>query len=120
MAGSGQAPVFAKPSVTSYQLAARDTESSASATNLEPATMTSMTEADLRGIVRDAVTKRLAQHGLVPPSAVSSGVAAAPAWRTHVSHVRLVLSTGRDQEGPCLIEPVTRCSHCGYCQSYGH
>jgi hypothetical protein len=81
--------------------------------------MSPMTEDELRGFVRDAVARRLTHHGLVPPSPVPVPTGASPAWRAHVSHVRLVLPTGRDQDGPCLIEPVTRCSHCGYCQSHG-
>jgi hypothetical protein len=27
---------------------------------------------------------------------------------------------GGDADGACLIEPAVRCTHCGYCQSYGH
>ena len=82
--------------------------------------MSPMTEDDLRGLVRDAVTRRLAHHGLVAGSAAPPAAGVQPAWRSHASHVRLVLPSGRDQDGPCLIEPVSRCSHCGYCQSYGH
>lgn len=82
--------------------------------------MFAMTEDELRGMVRDAVARRLAQHGLLAPSPGPAAASGVPAWRSHASHVRLVLSTGRDQAGPCLIEPASHCSHCGYCQSYGH
>ena len=40
-------------------------------------------------------------------------------FRAHPSFVRLPLASG-DSEGACLIEPSVRCSHCGYCLSYGH
>ena len=38
----------------------------------------------------------------------------------HASFVRLPLLSGGDGDGACLIEPAVRCTHCGYCQSYGH
>jgi hypothetical protein len=40
------------------------------------------------------------------------------AW--HASHGRYPLFSGEDLDGPCLIEPVVRCNHCGFCQSHGH
>jgi hypothetical protein len=36
------------------------------------------------------------------------------------SFARLPLVRGGDVDGACLIEPTVRCTHCGYCQSYGH
>jgi hypothetical protein len=82
--------------------------------------MSGMTEDDLRGMVREAVAKRLAQPGLPTAPQALPAARGVPVWRAHASHVRLVLTTGRDQDGPCLIEPASPCSHCGYCQSYGH
>ncbi len=32
----------------------------------------------------------------------------------------LPLARGRDGDGPCLIEPGVRCTHCGFCVSFGH
>jgi len=32
----------------------------------------------------------------------------------------LALPRGGDGDGACLIEPTVRCTHCGYCLSYGH
>ena len=53
-----------------------------------------------------------------------SGVLRAPdpiaAFAAHVSHLRLPLVTGGDDDGACIIEPSARCTHCGYCQSFGH
>jgi hypothetical protein len=53
-----------------------------------------------------------------------SGASSAPdpvaAFHAHVSHLRLPLVRGGDDDGACLIEPSVRCNHCGYCQSLGH
>ena len=53
-----------------------------------------------------------------------AGVAAPPdpgsAFSAHVSHLRLPLVRGADEDGACIIEPAVRCNHCGYCQSLGH
>ena len=38
----------------------------------------------------------------------------------HASHALLPLVRGGDMDGACLIEPAVRCTHCGYCLSYGH
>ncbi|HZT78108.1 MAG TPA: hypothetical protein VFA27_15750 [Vicinamibacterales bacterium] len=32
----------------------------------------------------------------------------------------LPLPRGGDADGMCIIEPSVRCTHCGYCQTYGH
>ena len=42
------------------------------------------------------------------------------AFRANVAFTRFPLSRGGDGDGACLIEPAVRCSHCGYCQSFGH
>ena len=53
-----------------------------------------------------------------------SGVPRAPdpiaAFAAQVSHRRLPLASGGDDDGVCIIEPSVRCTHCGYCQSFGH
>lgn len=104
-----------------------------------------MNEDQLRAIVREAIVRHLgsapaggaqavgqASHGRpLSPVPVPAAFAPVPAgqgfgppavatWRGHPSHVRFVLVTGRDSDGPCLVEPGVGCSHCGYCQSYGH
>ena len=72
-----------------------------------------MTDQELRELVRDAVARHLQLD-------------AAPARGTllsaggHASHALLPLLRGGDSDGACLIEPAVRCTHCGYCQSYGH
>jgi hypothetical protein len=44
----------------------------------------------------------------------------AAAFRAELSHLRFTLAQGGDGDGACLIEPAVRCTHCGYCVSYGH
>ena len=44
----------------------------------------------------------------------------AAAFSAHVSHLRLPIARGGDEDGACIIEPAVRCNHCGYCQSLGH
>ena len=43
-----------------------------------------------------------------------------PTFAAHPSFARLPLVRGGDDDGACLIEPAVRCTHCGYCQSFGH
>ena len=69
---------------------------------------------DLRALVREAVARRLG-HDL---EATAERVVGDP--RAHASHALLPLVRGGDGDGACLIEPAVRCSHCGYCLSYGH
>jgi hypothetical protein len=70
-----------------------------------------MTDQELRAMIRDSIARQ-------------SGVPIAPdpaaAFAAHVSHLRLPLVRGGDDDGACLIEPSVRCNHCGYCQSLGH
>jgi hypothetical protein len=70
-----------------------------------------LTESELRELVRETIGRRLGHEA--PPNAES-------AFRAHVSHGLLPLPRGGDQDGACLIEPSVRCTHCGYCLSYGH
>jgi hypothetical protein len=63
--------------------------------------------------IRAAVDSALRRH-----VARKSGAAA-----DHPSHTRFVLRRETAEDGdelPCLVEPQVRCSHCGYCVSYGH
>lgn len=72
-----------------------------------------MDEDALRAIVREVVARHLASRETEP-------VAGPAAWKGHASHVRVPVLSGRQLDGPCLIEPCVACHHCGYCQSYGH
>jgi hypothetical protein len=71
-----------------------------------------VTDEELRALVREAIAKyRRPEPG---------GASHAETWRAHASHLQLPLARGGDGDGACLIEPGVRCSHCGYCLSFGH
>lgn len=74
--------------------------------------MADFTEDDLRTMIRDAIARRSG-----PPSAIAHEN---PDCGAHASHARFAVSRGGDADGLCIIEPTVRCTHCGFCQSYGH
>ena len=74
-----------------------------------------VSEHELRAMVRDAIARHAAGGAHVAAAPV-----AADSCRSHVSHVRLPVLRGGDDDGTCLIEPAVRCNHCGFCQSFGH
>jgi hypothetical protein len=75
-----------------------------------------MNDEELRALVRAAI----AQYAGTSPVQPASGPPAAPV-RLHPSHGRFTMvPAGAETDGPCLIEPAVMCTHCGYCQSYGH
>ena len=76
-----------------------------------------MTEQELRDLVREVVAKHATRSRLDPARGPFVEV---PLERRHASHMLLPLASGGDGDGVCLIEPTVRCSHCGYCLSYGH
>ena len=69
-----------------------------------------MTDEELRAMVRDAIARR--SHPPEPD--------AAQAFRHSAAFALLPLPRGGDADGMCLIEPSVRCTHCGYCLTYGH
>jgi hypothetical protein len=76
--------------------------------------MPDISDAELRALVRDSIarqTAHLAAPGAPRPVSID---------RAHPSHVKFLLPAGGDGDGMCVIEPAVRCTHCGYCQSYGH
>ena len=68
------------------------------------------------------IRESIARHAASPagPRPSGAGPDAAEAFSAHVSHARLQLARGGDDDGMCLVEPAVRCTHCGFCQSYGH
>ena len=66
-----------------------------------------ISDRELREMVRDAIARQA--HGALRPPREP-----APAFTL------FPLSRGADGDGACLIEPDVRCTHCGYCQSFGH
>jgi len=83
-----------------------------------------VTEDELRQLVRETIARHLGGETPASPAGRPRQAAApllpVPDWRRHPSHFRLVLPSGRDQDGPCMVEPAVGCSHCGFCQSWGH
>ena len=71
-----------------------------------------MNDDELRALVRDAIAR--ARIAPVRPEAGTTLVA------LHSSHGLFTLPVGSDTDGPCLIEPVVMCNHCGYCKTLGH
>ena len=69
-----------------------------------------MTDQELRVMIRDSIARQSGARSAPDPVA---------AFHAHVSHLRLPLVRGGDDDGACLIEPAVRCNHCGYCQSLG-
>jgi hypothetical protein len=79
-----------------------------------------VSEQELRELVRAAIARHTGHAGhehahANPPEPVPFAVQQARA-----SFVMFPLARGGDGAGDCLIEPTVRCSHCGYCLSYGH
>lgn len=84
-----------------------------------------MTDAELRALVREAVSRHLGRPAapVVGPQAppvhrASQGHASTGAWQAHASH-HLYLGLA-NVDGSCVIEPSVACDHCGYCKSHGH
>jgi hypothetical protein len=75
-----------------------------------------ISEQELREMVREA----LARHGVGPAAAPASMPSLPPSGGTHASHGLLTVVSSGDADGQCLIEPVVKCNHCGYCLSLGH
>jgi hypothetical protein len=72
-----------------------------------------LSEDTLRALVRDAIARHAGEAPAAEPDPLAS-------FRLHASHARLALARGGDGDGACLIEPSVRCTHCGFCQSFGH
>ena len=76
-----------------------------------------MTDSELRAMIRDSIAR---QAGASGPARATAGPDPVSAFHGHVSHQRLPIVRGADADGACIIEPLVRCNHCGYCQSLGH
>ena len=84
-------------------------------------TLAHMTDDELRALVRAAVARHLSQGPApaTPTTVQPVHPGTAPIWRAHPSFGRFLLERAEDDTA-CLIEPRATCTHCGYCQSYGH
>ena len=74
--------------------------------------MASMTDQELRALVRQVID----QH--MPVARTAPEQMAASASVMHASHLLLLLPDTSDSA--CVIEPSVPCTHCGYCKSLGH
>jgi hypothetical protein len=86
-----------------------------------------MNEQEVRALVREAIERHLGrpEKGVRPLfSHVANSATHQKRGLTPFpdpSHIMLNVLPGSDMDdGMCLIEPVVRCNHCGFCQSYGH
>ena len=71
-----------------------------------------MNEQEIRALVREAIERHLGR-----PATGERGKPLTP----HPSHIILQVLPGSEvDDGMCVIEPAVRCTHCGFCQSYGH
>jgi hypothetical protein len=84
-----------------------------------------MNEQELRALVREAIDRHLSRPettrgpALFSPQPVERGTRL-PSF-DHASHMLLKVVPGSQvDDGMCVIEPAVRCTHCGFCQSYGH
>ena len=72
-----------------------------------------LSERDVRALVREAIERHLGRPGEPAVRVASETV--------HPSHGLLPVPSGSAvDDGMCIIEPAVRCTHCGFCRSYGH
>lgn len=76
-----------------------------------------MTEQELRQLVRDAIVRAGVGAAPVGPVLPDRPGVLSDRPGPHPSFALLPLPAG---DGPCIIEPVVSCNHCGYCKTYGH
>jgi hypothetical protein len=72
-----------------------------------------MNDSELHDLVRDAIARHTRSEAAAPLARLSFD-------GRHASHGRFVIAAGDAGDGACLIEPAVRCTHCGFCQSFGH
>jgi hypothetical protein len=80
-----------------------------------------MNEQDVRALVREAVERHLGRPAQKRDRGAFSPFPPERDPRQHASHILLKVTSGSEaDDGTCVIEPAVRCSHCRFCQSYGH
>jgi hypothetical protein len=76
-----------------------------------------ISEQELREMVRDAIAReRIGIDRSADPA--STRPVATPTSDGHPSQTLFALVPAGD--GDCIIEPTVRCTHCGYCKSFGY
>jgi len=84
-----------------------------------------VSDQELRQLVREAIARNKVSGGHAGDGGPAPAYPRPPVpfnAHTHASFTMLPLARGGDaaDDGACLIEPSVRCTHCGYCLSYGH
>jgi hypothetical protein len=80
-----------------------------------------MNEQELRSLVREAIERHLRPSEKRDRDSFSERRSVVPQQTGHASHIILNLLPGSQQDdGMCVIEPSVQCTHCGFCQSFGH
>lgn len=56
------------------------------------------------------------------PGGVAIAAGPGASVQVHISHAVFAVPPARDggHDGPCATDPAADCTHCGFCQSYGH
>jgi hypothetical protein len=76
----------------------------------------SMTDDEIRQLVRSAIARHLGPASGPPPEPATPPLPARP---VPIAFTRYPLPRAAD-DVMCLIEPAVRCTHCGYCECHGH
>jgi hypothetical protein len=71
-----------------------------------------VTDEEIRQLVRESIARHTRRVAPAAPAAPSPDASRAGFALFHLSRA--------DGVGECLIEPAVRCTHCGFCQTYGH
>jgi hypothetical protein len=80
-----------------------------------------LSEADLRNLIRDAVARHLGRPAGAADAGAASADAAEPHARAAEPHPsQFIYLTITNPGDACVIEPGVGCSHCGYCKTHGY
>jgi hypothetical protein len=77
-----------------------------------------VTDQELRAMVRDAIARTASRP--VSDTTIRCQTPVENSGEGRAAFALLPLPRGGDTDGMCIIEPSVRCTHCGYCQTFGH
>ena len=80
----------------------------------------SMTDQELRALVRDAVARHLGARAARAPRGRHRRRSQRRDVRTGHTRATRIYLTVINATDACVIEPSVPCNHCGYCKSHGH
>ncbi|HUF48826.1 MAG TPA: hypothetical protein VMM93_13495 [Vicinamibacterales bacterium] len=79
-----------------------------------------LTEADLRNLIRDAVARHLGRTAASDETGAADAGSVRPAAHEPGLHPsQAIYLTITNPGEACIIEPGVGCNHCGYCKTYG-